>query len=185
MLVSLRGRRVKLAEYAVGGEKRREAGKLVLSLSALGKGFECRGQRDGLIRVWNRATLDQTLAGHTGAVMVLVLVEPEGWLIRGLSDQIRVCDVATGRFEQCEGTLVGHTKRVHFLAVSGTRLVRGSWDKTATVLKMEGAALMWRCKRMLVDGEKVACVTTWGSKMASGSGDMTMWVWDVGAVTHK
>jgi len=92
-----------------------------------------------------------------------------------------VWDVETGR---CEGTLEGHTDAVSCLAVSGARVVSGSWDGAAKVWRMEGAVSAWRCERTLAGhGGEVICVATWGGKMASGSGDQTIRVWDVGAGT--
>ena len=108
----------------------------------------------------------------------------EGWLISGSDDHgIRVWDVATGR---CEGTLAGHRETVSCLAVSGDRLVSGSYDRMVRVWRMEGAVSTWRCERTLAGhGGRVYCVATWGGKMASGSGDRTIRVWDAGAGTHE
>jgi WD40 repeat protein len=113
---------------------------------------------------------------HTDPVLALLSVE--GWLISGSDDHaIRVWDVATGR---CEGTLEGNTGKVRNLAVSGSRLVSGSWDGTAKVWRMEGAVSTWLCKRTLTGHERaVICLATWGGKVASGSGDKTIRVWDV------
>jgi WD40 repeat protein len=62
--------------------------------------------------------------------------------------------------------------------------VSGSWDGTAKVWRMEGAVSAWRCERTLAGhGGEVICVATWGGKMASGSGDKRIRVWDVGAGT--
>jgi WD40 repeat protein len=91
--------------------------------------------------------------------------------------------VATGR---CEGTLAGHTGPVSCLAVSGGRLVSGSWDETAKVWRIEGAVSTWRCERTLAGHEDyINCLATCGGKMASGSGDKTIRVWDAGTGTHQ
>jgi WD40 repeat protein len=94
-----------------------------------------------------------------------------------------VWDVGTGR---CEATLEGHTDYVHCLAVSGDRLVSGSWDEMLKVWRMEGAVSTWWCEYTLAGHEDyVKCVATWGGKMASWSGDKTIRVWDVGTGTHE
>ncbi len=64
------GRGVNWAEYAGGGERRLAAGQAAISVCAHGRGIVCGGLCDGLIRVWNRATLEveRTLTGHTGAI---------------------------------------------------------------------------------------------------------------------
>jgi F-box and WD-40 domain protein CDC4 len=82
--------------------------------------------------------------------------------------------------------LEGHTNEVRCLAVSGNRLVSGSWDGTAKVWKIEGAVSTWLYERTLTGhGGGVCCVATWGGKVASGSSDRSIRVWDVGAGTHE
>jgi WD40 repeat protein len=51
---------------------------------------------------------------------------------------------------------------------------------------MEGAVSTWRCERTLAGhGRGINFLATWGGKMASGSTDKTIRVWDVGAGTHE
>jgi WD40 repeat protein len=183
--VPRRGRGMNWAEYAGGGERRLAADQWASSVCVHGRGFVCGGLEDGSIRAWNKATMEveRTLTGHTGHTgTVWAMVSVEGWLISCSDDLgIRVWDVATGH---CQGTLEGHTGHVSCLAVSGDRLVSGSWDRTAKAWRMEVAESAWRCERTLAGhGGEVDCVATWRGKMASGSGGKTIRVWDLGVGT--
>ena len=66
------------------------------------------------------------------------------------------------------------------LAVSGTRLVSGSEDRSVKVWAM-GAGASWPCERTL-DGHAgcVFAVATWQDKVLSGSDDTSVRVWDMG-----
>ena len=168
---------VRWEEYVGGGERRLAAGLPVHCVAAHGA-YVCGGLEDGSIRVWSRSTLeqDQTLAGHTRAVVSLL--SAGGKLISGAKDDsIRVWDVAGGR---CENVLEGHVGWLTSLAASGGRLLSGSWDGTVRVWGMEGGASRWPCERTLgdaVSGSSVFCVQGWEGRVAGGCEDGGIRVW--------
>jgi WD40 repeat protein len=89
--------------------------------------------------------------------------------------------VATGA---CDRKLKGHNRLVRCLAVSGTRLVSGSYDRSVKVWAM-GAGASWPCERTLVGHtEPVFTLATWQGKVLSGSHDASVRVWDVGTGAH-
>ena len=50
---------------------------------------------------------------------------------------------------------------------------------------MEGPASTWQCESTLAGhSEGIFCLATWGGKVARGSHDKTIRVWDVGTGTH-
>jgi WD40 repeat protein len=91
-------------------------------------------------------------------------------------------NLATGA---CDGKLEGHTGAVRCLAVSGTRLVSGSYDRSVKVWAM-GAGASWPCERKLVGHtEPVTALATWQGKVLSGSHDASKRVWDIGTGAHN
>ncbi len=98
------------------------------------------------------------------------------------SGVIRVWNVATG---VCDWVLQGHTGGVRCLAVSGTRLVSGSYDRSVKVWGL-GTGAAWPCERTLVGHAGwVYALATWQGKVLSGSGDKSVRVWDVGTGAHE
>jgi WD40 repeat protein len=80
----------------------------------------------------------------------------------------------------CDRKLEGHTRDVPCLAVSGTRLVSGSWDRSVKVWAM-GAGALWPYERTLVGhADWVYSLVTWLGKVLSGSRDQGVGVWDMG-----
>ena len=144
----------------------------------------CSGSWDGSIRVWGGAALEleRTLRDGENESRVWSLAAWEGNLISGHEDgAIRVWNVATGARDR---KLEGHTDAVRCLAVSGTRLVSGSWDRSVKVWAM-GAGASWPCERTLVGHARaVNTLATWRDKVLSGSDDNSMRVWDVGTGAH-
>ncbi len=89
--------------------------------------------------------------------------------------------MATGA---CNRKLEGHTVSVNCMAVSGTRLVSGSSDRSVKVWAM-GAGASWPCERTLVGHtESVITLATWQGKVLSGSDDASVRVWDIGTGAH-
>jgi F-box/WD-40 domain protein 7 len=147
-------------------------------------GRMCGGSLDGSIRVWDGATLEheRTLHVEDEEDSVRSLAAWEGHLISGYySGVIRVWNVATGA---CNRKLEGHTGAVRCLAVSGTRLVSGSDDRSVKVWAM-GAGASWPCERTLVGHtDWIRSLATWQGKVLSGSDDASVRVWDVGTGAH-
>jgi WD40 repeat protein len=84
----------------------------------------------------------------------------------------------------CYRKLEGHTRDVRCLAVSGARLVSGSYDNSVKVWAM-GAGASWPCERTLVGhADAVNTLATWRGKVLSGSGDGNVCVWDMGTGAH-
>jgi WD40 repeat protein len=145
----------------------------------------CSGSQDGSIRVWDWATLEHErtlLDEQNRRDSVWSLAAWEGHLISGhVSGVIRVWNVATGA---CDRKLEGHTGAVLCLAVSGTRLVSGSNDRSVRVWAMAAGGL-WLCERTLVGHTFwVISLATWQGKVLSGSDDASVRVWDIGTGAH-
>jgi WD40 repeat protein len=146
----------------------------------------CSGSVDGSIRVWGGASLEheRTLRDEKRAAKdgVHSLAAWEGRLISGHDGGVmRVWNVSTG---VCEQVLEGHTSTVVCLAVSGTGLVSGSYDRSVKVWAM-GAGASWACERTLVGhAYGVSSLATWQGKVLSGSAEGSVRVWDIGTGAH-
>jgi len=176
------GRGVRWEDYlsmADGGGRRLRGHTGDVRAFAAWEGRICSGSEDGTVRIWNRASLEEerALRVEDGAPCgVRSLAVWEGRVVVGYSDgRLRVCSLATG---ECEQVLQGHTGAIQALAVQGTRLVSGSWDRTIRVWAM-GAGAAWACERTLTGHtDWITCLATWRDKIISGSADATVRIWD-------
>ncbi len=149
------------------------------------------GSDDGSIRVWDVGTgaLDATLAGHSGAVRALVAHGDR--LLSGSEDgTIRAWGVGTwALLRTVEAYGRGRGQYPHCLAVSGSKLVSGSWDSSGG---WQGGVRVWGLEEldlqqtlaqragldvgalMAVDGEVWGGVgkdvVVWGRKARGGGG---------------
>ena len=152
-------------------------------------GRVCSGSSD--IRVWNKASGELERALQAAADeeesdrdfdSVLALAVWEGRLISSHgSGKLRVWIVATG---ECNQVIEGHDDNVWALAVCGTRLVSACEDESIKVWTMTANA-PWPCEWDLDGHTSVVCsLTGWQDKVAGGSDDGKIWVWDVGTGGH-
>jgi len=112
----------------------------------------------------------QTLQGHTSAVMALV--ECSGQLVSGSFDStIKVWDPTTWT---CQQTLQGHTDAVRALVECSGQLVSGSRDNTIKVWD----PTTWICQQTL-EGHTgtVGALAVCSGLLVSGSYDRTIKVW--------
>ena len=147
------------------------------------EGRMCSGTFGGSIRVWNSTSLEPERNLYESEYdTVYCLTTWNGLLISGHIDgRILVWNVVTG---ENVVELQGHTEPTNVLAVSGSRLASGSWDKSVKVWAM-GAGAAWPCERTLVGYEDLLNVlATWRDKVISGSNDHTIRVCDMGTGVH-
>jgi WD40 repeat protein len=174
------GSGVRWERYRAGGERRLQGHIDDVNALAECEGRMCSGSRDGSIRVWGGATLEheRTLRDEENEEdSVMSLAAWEGQLISGHgSGVIRVWNVATGVRDR---VLEGHTDAVNYLAVSGTRLVSGSDDRSVKVWAMRAGA-SWPCERTLEYDGMLFTMATWRDKVLGGFDDASVRVWDIG-----
>jgi WD40 repeat protein len=80
----------------------------------------------------------------------------------------------------CNQKLEGHTRDVPCLAVSGTRLGTGSWDRFVKVWAIGAGALRPYERTLVGHADAVNTLATWRGKVLSGSRDQSVRVWDMG-----
>ena len=149
-------------------------------------GRVCSGGGDGVIRVWNTASLEQEVTMELNGADdgVNCLATWEGRLISGHNDgRIRVWDVATGA---CERELEGHSHRlfglcgsVYALATAGARLLSGALDRKVKVWRMAAEAEEWPLELTLLHSDCVRAVAAWGGKAICGTDGGEVRVWDL------
>ncbi|MCL3999072.1 WD40 repeat domain-containing protein, partial [Streptomyces lavenduligriseus] len=95
------------------------------------------GDRDGAVRLWNRASgrCTATLTGHTSKV-TSIAISPDGtWLATaGENEEVRLWDRASG---QCTATLTDSNHRGHLVAISPD----GIWLATGST---SGEVRLWK-----------------------------------------
>jgi len=102
------------------------------------------GSGDGIVKLWNAATGEETkaLKGHKGAVLALAWAANGKWLVSGGADgELKLWDVdpASKTFASEVDSVAGHAKEVTCLdwPVHSNRFASGSLDGTARVWKVE------------------------------------------------
>ena len=137
---------------ADGGGRRLQGHTMGVTAVAACEGRICSGSRDGTVRIWNGASLEEERTLRMEGVSVFSLAVWGERVIGGYGDgRLRVWSLATG---ECEQVLQGHTGAVFALAVQGPWLVSGSWDRSIRVWAM-GTGAAWACERTLtghIDG---------------------------------
>ena len=158
------------------------------------EGRICSGSRDGLIRIWSRASgehertlqadADEEEADSDDGKFdpVYALAVWEGRLISSHeSGNLRVWNVATGT---CDQVLAGHDNAVWALAVWGSRLASGSRDRAVAVWARGPGGLWARERTLLGHTGGVYSLAGWRHKLASGSSDGSIRVWDAETGAH-
>lgn len=168
---------------------------VVVALAVLPGGTLASGSWDKTVRLWDMDAAEcvATLAEHTRAVNALAVLS-DGRLASGSDDEsIRLWDVAT---RACVGVLKGHNWSVCSLAVlSDGRLASGSDDKTICVWDTRPTAAAGGAGAaataagtgggvpvMVLEGHAHwvrALLPLPGGRLASGSWDHTLCLWNV------
>jgi len=153
---------------------------VVWALAMLADGRPVAGCYDGAVRVLDvtASAVATTLTGHTGGVAALAVL-PDGALASGSWDKtVRVWDVGTGA---CVATLTGHTRCVNSLVVlPDGRLASGArYDNTVRLWEV-GA----RASVDVLTGEVAALAALPDGRLATGSDDGTIQLWDTRTVTR-
>ncbi len=208
-LVDRVGLGVQWEEYREGGELRLGGSEMSVKAVVAYDGRIYSGSEDGSIRVWSRASAghEKTLRSYQDSELdesdedisdpddgVNALAVWGGCLISGHdSGLLRVWDAATGL---CDQVLEGHFRQpVLALAVCGSRLASGSMDASVKIWGMapfvpvespSWSSAFWPCRerRLLGHTGWVRSLAGWRDKVASGSSDGSIRVWDVGTGAH-
>jgi WD40 repeat protein len=151
------------------------------------------GGEDGTVRIWDRSSGRQcaVLTGHSHRVTALAIAPDGTWLASGSQDRsVRIWDRVAG---QQRVVLTGYAHPVDAVAIAadGTWLASGgeersvsTWDSATgeqqtipvgdiSVARRQRADFAWR-------DDQIAAVGIFpdGRRLASGSGDGTIWTWD-------
>jgi tetratricopeptide (TPR) repeat protein len=139
--------------------------------------------QDGTVKVWEAATGQETLRGHTGPV-VGVAFSPDGRRLASASwDQtVKIWDTATGKPTL---TLKGHTNMVTSVAFNPDgRLASASWDLTVKIWDAATGQEILTLKGHTGPVTGVAFSPD-GRRLASASQDGMVKVWDATALTPE
>jgi WD40 repeat protein len=179
------GQGVRWIEYADGGGRRLK-GHTSGAVKAVAEyeGRVCSGSYDGSIRVWTMTgdvAAEQIISPINAGDSVFSLSAWDGRLISGHSSgRLRAWNVVTGA---CDQVLEGHGKVVYALAVCGSRLASGGFDRS---IKVWAAGALCTCERTLLGHtHSVGSLAGWQDKVLSGSLDKSIRVWDVGTGAHE
>ena len=183
---------IKIWDVATGQCERTLEGHtdFVTALVACAGGKLASGSGDDTIKVWDVATgvCERTLRGHTGPVRALA-AWPGIQLASGSEDKtIKIWDLETG---QCERTLGNYTDIVRALAAFANGELASADRTTIKIWAGEGERTRARRIRLLHRGPSIhkrtleghafsvrALAVCAGGKLASGSDDQTIKIWD-------
>ncbi|MCA9062889.1 MAG: protein kinase, partial [Planctomycetaceae bacterium] len=137
------------------------------------------GSQDGTLRIWDVTQYDRTLPlrGHLLEGISEIAVSPDSQFVAsaGMDGSVRVWNAVSG---EAIATLVGHTKAVNSVSMSGDMLVAsGSADGTLRVWDAQQSIVKWT-----VDAHQgnIACVrfSPDGKKLLSCGADDFIVIWD-------
>jgi hypothetical protein len=151
-------------------------------------GHVCSGSKDGAVRIWDKATLEDLLdLGKDNDEPVLSLAVWEEYIACGHENgAIRVWrpESETAPLSSMSCWLVlrsrGHCRPVRALAVWQDRLLSGSEDHTVRVWRMSRNGRAWPCEQTLSGhGAGVNCMAAWEGHALSGDQVGKIGVWEL------
>ena len=141
---------------------------------------------DKIIRKWNifNMSLEDTLVGHRGPILVMVLTPDTNSLISSGEDRtIIVWDLILWKMTR---QIIAHNSPISALDISldGERVVSASWDKTIKIWKFRDFQLEFTLKGH-TDIIRTIALSTCGRILASSGKDCMLKVWDLGTKSEK
>ncbi|NJK35799.1 MAG: WD40 repeat domain-containing protein [Oscillatoriales cyanobacterium SM2_2_1] len=153
-----------------------EAGdRSVLASDLSGKWLAGSGDHR-MVRVWSveRMKLLWQLPGHQGKVLGLVFTpDGQGVFSSSADKTIKLWNLRTGKLVK---TLVGHSKAVGVLALSGDRLASGSFDTGIKLWHWQTGKLM---RTLIGHGSEVTALAFGAGMLASGDSQGKIYLWHV------